>query len=57
MDVINRTVLENGSIREEVRYRKGNRDKRIIFIKSASGDDKVKEAMQVVLGDRYVLKE
>lgn len=29
--------------------------KRIIFIKSSSGVDKVKEAMQVVLKDRYEL--
>lgn len=32
-----------------------NGKRRIIFIKSASGEDKVKEAMQVVLKDRYVL--
>lgn len=29
--------------------------KRIIFIKSVTGNDKVKEAMQVVLKDRYEL--
>lgn len=55
--VVNRKVLKNGSIREEVVYRQGNRDKRIIFVKSATGNDKVKEAMQIVLKDRYVLKD
>ena len=57
MKVINRTVLEDGRVREELVYKQGNRERMIIFIKSASGEDRVREAMQVVLKDRYVLKE
>lgn len=53
MKRINKTVLKDGSIASEIV--EGN--KRIIFIKSVTGNDKVKEAMQVVLKDRYDLKK
>lgn len=53
MKKINKPLLKDGSIVSEIV--EGN--KRIIFIKSANGNDKVKEAMQVVLKDKYELKK